>query len=158
MYLFFDTETTGLPRNWKAPVTDLNNWPRMVQIAWILCDDKGNRVESADYIIKPENFVIPQDASRVHGITTEKAINEGDADGIVDGIIDLMVVSIGTLDAFDVDSYKAWNRVHDANMSKEVGIKASRPNPLNLPDLIKPVGWSAPSHKDNIGLFEKIYK
>lgn len=88
----------------------------------------------------------------------EKAINEGDADGIVDGIIDLMVVSIGTLDAFDVDSYKAWNRVHDANMSKEVGIKASRPNPLGLPDLIKPVGWVAPSHKDNIGLFEKIYK
>jgi len=30
MYLFFDTETTGLPRNWKAPVTDLDNWPRMV--------------------------------------------------------------------------------------------------------------------------------
>lgn len=88
----------------------------------------------------------------------EKAINEGDADGIVDGIIDLMVVSIGTLDAFDVNSYKAWDRVHVANMSKEVGIKASRPNPLGLPDLIKPVGWSAPSHKDNIGLFEKIYK
>ena len=79
MYLFFDTETTGLPRNWKAPVTDLNNWPRMVQIAWILCDDKGNRVETADYIIKPENFVIPQDASKVHGITTEKAINEGES-------------------------------------------------------------------------------
>jgi len=77
MYLFFDTETTGLPRNWKAPVTDLNNWPRMIQIAWILCDDKGNRIESNDFIIKPENFEIPIDASRVHGISTEKAINEG---------------------------------------------------------------------------------
>jgi len=77
MYLFFDTETTGLPRNWKAPVTDLNNWPRMIQIAWILCDDKGNRIESDDFIIKPENFIIPLDASRVHGISTEKAINEG---------------------------------------------------------------------------------
>ena len=52
MYLFFDTETTGLPRNWKAPVTDLNNWPRMIQIAWILCDNKGNRIESNDFIIK----------------------------------------------------------------------------------------------------------
>ena len=40
MYLFFDTETTGLPRNWKAPVTHLNNWPRMIQIAWIACDDQ----------------------------------------------------------------------------------------------------------------------
>ncbi|MEA3391438.1 MAG: 3'-5' exonuclease, partial [Candidatus Marinimicrobia bacterium] len=77
MYLFFDTETTGLPRNWRAPVTDLNNWPRMIQIAWILCDDNGNRLESHDYIIKPENFEIPLDASRIHGISTEKAINEG---------------------------------------------------------------------------------
>ncbi len=78
MYLFFDTETTGLPKNWKAPVTDLNNWPRMIQIAWILCDKNGNRIESENYIIKPENFEIPRDASRVHGITTEQAINEGE--------------------------------------------------------------------------------
>ena len=78
MYLFFDTETTGLPLNWKAPVTDLNNWPRMIQIAWILCDDKGNRIEAKDYIIKPENFNIPKEASRVHGISTEKAIHEGE--------------------------------------------------------------------------------
>jgi len=78
MYLFFDTETTGLPRNWKAPVTDLNNWPRMVQIAWILSDSLGNRIESDDFIIKPENFTIPLDASRVHRITTERAIKEGE--------------------------------------------------------------------------------
>lgn len=78
MYLFFDTETTGLPRNWKAPVTDLNNWPRMIQIAWILCDKQGNRMETYDCIIKPENFKIPIESSRVHGISTEKAINEGE--------------------------------------------------------------------------------
>ncbi len=78
MHLFFDTETTGLPRNWKAPVTDLNNWPRMIQIAWILCDMNGNRIEADDYIIKPENFKIPKDASRVHEITTERAISEGE--------------------------------------------------------------------------------
>ena len=77
MYLFFDTETTGLPRNWKAPVSNLNNWPRMIQIAWILCDKDGNRIESDDYIIRPENFVIPKEASRIHGITTERAMDEG---------------------------------------------------------------------------------
>ena len=77
MYLFFDTETTGLPRNWKAPVTDTNNWPRMVQIAWILSDRNGNRIKSKDYIIKPEGFKIPSDASRVHRITTERAFDEG---------------------------------------------------------------------------------
>lgn len=77
MFLFFDTETTGLPKNWKAPVTDLNNWPRMVQIAWILCDKNGNRIEANDYIIKPIGFIIPKDASNVHRITTERAIKEG---------------------------------------------------------------------------------
>lgn len=77
MFLFFDTETTGLPKNWKAPVTDLNNWPRMVQIAWTLCDTKGNRIEAHDYIIKPNGFIIPKDASNVHRITTERAIKEG---------------------------------------------------------------------------------
>ncbi|MDD2380963.1 MAG: 3'-5' exonuclease [Mariniphaga sp.] len=77
MYLFFDTETTGLPRNWRAPITDLNNWPRMVQIAWILSDKTGSRIEAGDFIIKPENFVIPLNTTRIHGISTEKALHEG---------------------------------------------------------------------------------
>ncbi len=79
MYLFFDTETTGLPRDWKAPVTDLNNWPRMVQIAFLLYDNNGTRIAANDYIIKPDGFTIPHDASDIHGITTEKAIREGRA-------------------------------------------------------------------------------
>jgi len=77
MYLFFDTETTGLPRNWKAPITDLNNWPRMVQLAYLLYDRKGNIIKAGDYIIKPEGFEIPSDASKVHGITTARALQEG---------------------------------------------------------------------------------
>lgn len=77
MYLFFDTETTGLPRNWKAPVTDLNNWPRLVQLAFLYCDQDGNKISGGDYIIKPEGFSIPVEASRIHGISTEKALNEG---------------------------------------------------------------------------------
>lgn len=79
------------------------------------------------------------------------------ADDIVDALVDLCVVAIGTLDAFDVDSYEAWDRVYHCNMLKEVGIKESRPNPLNMPDLIKPVGWYPPTHVDNVGLLEKIY-
>ncbi|MDD2475119.1 MAG: 3'-5' exonuclease [Dysgonamonadaceae bacterium] len=77
MYLFFDTETTGLPRNPKAPVTALNNWPRMVQVAWLLCDNQGNRIEGDGYVIKPENYTIPTDSSKIHGITTERAMREG---------------------------------------------------------------------------------
>ena len=77
MYLFFDTETTGLPRNWKAPVTDTDNWPRMIQLAWVEADFMGQIQAEHNYIIKPEGFVIPVEASNVHGITTEKAIAEG---------------------------------------------------------------------------------
>jgi hypothetical protein len=79
------------------------------------------------------------------------------ADNTVDALIDLCVVAIGTLNAFDVDAYEAWDRVHKANMTKEVGIKASRPNPLGLPDLIKPAGWVAPEHADNVGLLSEVY-
>ena len=71
---------------------------------------------------------------------------------IVDGCIDLCVVAIGTLDAFGVDAQAAWDKVHNANMEKEPGVKKERPNPLGMPDLIKPEGWEAPSHKDNYGL------
>lgn len=77
MYLFFDTETTGLPKNWKAPVTDLNNWPRLVQLAWLLYDSRDQEIKRANRIIIPEGFTIPTEASNVHGISTERAHEEG---------------------------------------------------------------------------------
>lgn len=79
------------------------------------------------------------------------------ADDVVDALVDLCVVAIGTLNAYDVDAYEAWNRVHAANMAKTPGVKASRPNPLGLPDLIKPEGWTAPTHQDNTGLLNKVF-
>ncbi len=82
---------------------------------------------------------------------TEEAFNNKDAAEVVDGLIDLCVIAIGTLDVFDVDAQKAWEQVHTANMTKERGVKESRPNPLGLPDLIKPEGWVGPNHDDNIG-------
>jgi DNA polymerase III subunit alpha len=77
MYLIFDTETTGLPKRWDAPVTDTDNWPRCIQIAWQLHDEMGRLVEHQDYIVKPEGFNIPYDAERVHGICTELAVEQG---------------------------------------------------------------------------------
>ena len=76
-----------------------------------------------------------------------------DPEEIVDGLIDLCVVAIGTLDAFGVDANAAWDEVLKANMAKEAGVKPERPNPLGLPDLMKPEGWEPPSHEDNTGLF-----
>jgi predicted HAD superfamily Cof-like phosphohydrolase len=80
------------------------------------------------------------------------------AEDVVDALIDLCVVAIGTLDSFKIDSHVAWNNVLEANMNKKVGIKASRPNPLGLPDLIKPEGWTAPSHEGNHGLLNKVFE
>ena len=77
MYLIFDTETTGLPKSWNAPITDTDNWPRCVQIAWQLHDEMGNIQEYNDFLIKPENFNIPYDAERIHGISTELADEQG---------------------------------------------------------------------------------
>lgn len=77
MYLFFDTETTGLPRNWKAPVSDVNNWPRLVQLAFLLYNQNGELIAGEDHIIKPDGYTIPAKASKVHRITTELALREG---------------------------------------------------------------------------------
>ena len=77
MYLFFDTETTGLPKNWKAPVEEVDNWPRIVQIAWLVYDKTMKPIKSAEYIVSPSGFQIPIEASNVHGITTKRAIMEG---------------------------------------------------------------------------------
>ncbi|AUC21072.1 DNA polymerase III subunit alpha [Polaribacter sejongensis] len=77
MYLIFDTETTGLPKSWNAPITDTDNWPRCIQIAWQLHDEMGNVLEHNDFLIQPDNFNIPYDAERIHGISTELAAEQG---------------------------------------------------------------------------------
>lgn len=77
-YLFFDTETTGLPIDYKAPSSNTHNWPRLVQLSWILTDRNGKHLRVADYIVKPDGFTIPQESSNLHGITTQRAISEGD--------------------------------------------------------------------------------
>ena len=76
--VFFDCETTGLPMNYGAPVTDVNNWPRLVQLAWLVHDTEGNEIKVENRIIKPEGFEIPLQASNVHGITTQEALDGGE--------------------------------------------------------------------------------
>ncbi|MEJ6754008.1 MAG: PHP domain-containing protein, partial [Flavobacteriales bacterium] len=77
MYLIFDTETTGLPKNFNAPVTDSDNWPRCIQLAWQVHNDMGEMIEVKNFIIKPEGFDIPFNATKIHGISTERAIKQG---------------------------------------------------------------------------------
>ena len=77
MYLIFDTETTGLPKKWNAPVSDTDNWPRCVQLAWQVHDSFGNCIETKDFLIKPEGYNIPYDSQKIHGISTELAQRDG---------------------------------------------------------------------------------
>jgi len=75
---------------------------------------------------------------------------------VVDALIDLTTIAIGTLDLFEVDVQQAWDKVYDANMEKIKGKKASRPNPSNMPDMNKPDTWQSPSHTGNCGRLSQI--
>ncbi|MEY2970622.1 MAG: hypothetical protein RLZZ599_995, partial [Bacteroidota bacterium] len=77
MFLIFDTETTGFPKDWNAPLTDFDNWPRVVQIAWQIHDAEGALVDVQDHIIYPDGFDIPFNATKIHGISTDRAKAEG---------------------------------------------------------------------------------
>ena len=87
---------------------------------------------------------------------TQLALFHSDPEEIVDGLIDIIVFAAGTLDLFDVDGEEAWFQVLKANMTKEVGVKEGRPNPLGLPDLMKPEGWKGPDHEKNTGSFKRL--
>lgn len=77
MFIIFDTETTGLPKNYNAPISDGDNWPRMVQLAWQLHSIDGKLISAKNYIVKPEGYTIPYNAEKVHGISTERALRDG---------------------------------------------------------------------------------
>lgn len=77
MYIIFDTETTGLPQNFNAPLTDFDNWPRMVQLAWQIHDKEGQLVEVKNFIVKPDGYTIPYNAEKIHGISTQRAQEQG---------------------------------------------------------------------------------
>lgn len=94
--LFFDTETTGLPKNWSAPVTDTDNWPRLVQLGWILADTEANTIREGNMIVKPSGFEIPEQASNVHGITTEIALEKGDP---LNHVMQMFMLDMASADA-----------------------------------------------------------
>lgn len=80
----------------------------------------------------------------------------GDAEEIVDGHIDLLVIAIGNLYLAGVDVEKAWDEVFRANMSKVRGVKPGRESSGGF-DVYKPEGWKAPSHKDNHGVLDELF-
>ncbi len=127
MYLIFDTETTGLPKDWNAPITDSDNWPRAIQIAWQLHDDMGNCIEHQDYLIRPDGFDIPFDAERIHGISTELAQRDGLPLGEVLGkfkaALEKTKFVVGQNVGFDVNIMGAeFHRLDVANQLQELPV------------------------------------
>ncbi len=126
MYIIFDTETTGLPKNYNAPVSDLENWPRLVQIAWQVHDLSGALLSQGNHIVKPDGFTIPFNSEKIHGISTDRALQDGK---------ELMEV----LDQFSTDLQKAefvigHNIEFDINI---VGAEYLRTSQQNLLENVK---------------------
>ena len=107
MYLIFDTETTGLPKRWDAPVSDVDNWPRCVQIAWQLHDELGNLIEHKDFLIRPDGYDIPFESEKIHGISTALAQEEGvslqEALGAFDQALERTTFLVGQNVGFDLN-------------------------------------------------------
>lgn len=85
--LFFDTETNGLPGDYNAPISDAGNWPKMLQLAWLLTDHTAQkRIASASaLIVQDDDFVLDAGAAEVHGITPE-LLGQGLAfEDVIDG-------------------------------------------------------------------------
>jgi DNA polymerase-3 subunit alpha len=78
MYLIFDTETTGLPKKWNAPLSDSDNWPRCIQLAWQLHDENGKLQTNQSSVVNPNGFNIPFESEKVHGISTSLAKKIGE--------------------------------------------------------------------------------
>ena len=88
MYLVVDTETNDLPRNWRAPVSDLANWPRVIQVAWLEFDAAGTETARSVHLIRPDGFSISEGARAVHGITTARATRDGvPLAGVLDALL-----------------------------------------------------------------------
>ncbi len=132
--------------DWAADIHDMHTKFGVNKVVETLTD-----AQLRDYL-KFRLDMVQEEVSEAHEAYAKK-----DADGVVDALIDAIVFAIGTLDAFNVDAYEAWARVHAANMAKEPGVKPGRPNPYGFPDLIKPEGWTAPTHEDNVGLIPRAF-
>ena len=125
MYLVFDTETTGLPKRYDAPVSDLDNWPRCVQLAWQLHDAMGELLEHQSFLIQPDGFEIPYEAEKVHGISTALATKEG---APIEEVFEAFESALGK-----VRFVVGQNVGFDINIMGAEFLRASRTNPF--PDL-----------------------
>lgn len=77
--LFVDTETSGLPKNWEKPYDAVDNWPYIVQLAWVVYTREGEEVKSENHYIKPLDYSICDISRKIHGISDEFLMEHGKA-------------------------------------------------------------------------------
>jgi DNA polymerase III epsilon subunit-like protein len=111
--LVFDVETTGLPKSRYLTPKNVDDWPHIVQIAWILND------EEKMFYVKPDNYIIPEESTKIHGITTDFADKNG-----------LPIKQV--LDIFEQDCNQADILVaHNADFDKNVILASCYRNKRN---------------------------
>lgn len=109
--LFFDTETTGLPKNWNAPAKDVHNWPRMLQLAFQVADPSGKLVAEYKELIVPDGWEVPTGEFWVkYGYSTEKCKENGVP------VQDALLAFVDIIDRFDVQLLVAHNMAYDQNI------------------------------------------
>lgn len=107
--LFKDTETTGLPLNWRAPMTDLNNWPRVIQLAWVVTDTQGNILRRQKHLIKPNGWKVPVEKFWIeNGYSTERCM--------VEGIPMIKAIDLLIQDLSECDTIVSHNMSYDYNV------------------------------------------
>lgn len=122
VYLFFDTETSDLPRDFRAPETDIHNWPHLVQLGWVSTDRGGTITDSHVHTIRPEGFQISAESIEKHGISTEHALKHGEP------LLDVLQLFVKAADAADVAI--AHNVEFDSKVIGAAFTRARSPNPL----------------------------
>ncbi len=113
LILFFDTETTGIPK-WKTPSTDKSQ-PHIVQLAAVLVDEETKDIrQSMNVIVRPEGWEIPQETVEIHSVTTDFAMHVG----VSENLALLMLFALAS------SSYKrvAYNAMFDNRIIK-IGTK-----------------------------------
>lgn len=123
MYLVIDTETHALPRDWRAPASAVDNWPRIVQVAWLEFTPAGKETARYCTLVRPDGFTISADAQKVHGISTAEARRKG-------------VALASVLDRLDHALEKArvaiaHNIAFDATVLSAEFLRAGRADPLS---------------------------
>lgn len=77
--LFVDTETSGLPTDWRQPYAVAGNWPHIAQLAWVVYTRDGRRVKTENHYLQIPAGVMSRASQRIHGLTPEFLQEHGEA-------------------------------------------------------------------------------